>query len=134
MSVVLLFSIGGNLVQKGIDTILQPIINIIVFSCLAAVAIAVLVTVLIARSKRASAQREADAIQNELKNKLQLSQAETASLRTSTEQQLKVKDELIAQMARNYEKNIEDIPAKYVKGVKFHYVENVKDVLDFALI
>jgi ATP-dependent Lon protease len=31
-------------------------------------------------------------------------------------------------------KNIEDIPAKYVKGVKFHYVENVKDVLDFALI
>ena len=31
-------------------------------------------------------------------------------------------------------KNIEDIPAKYVKGVKFHYVENVKDVLDFALM
>lgn len=31
-------------------------------------------------------------------------------------------------------KNIEDIPAKYVKGVKFHYVENVKDVLDFALL
>ncbi|MBR1667693.1 MAG: endopeptidase La [Bacteroidaceae bacterium] len=31
-------------------------------------------------------------------------------------------------------KNIEDIPAKYVKGVKFHYVENVKDVLDYALI
>ena len=31
-------------------------------------------------------------------------------------------------------KNIEDIPAKYVKGVTFHYVENVKDVLDFALI
>jgi ATP-dependent Lon protease len=32
------------------------------------------------------------------------------------------------------QKNIEEIPAKYVKGVKFHYVENVKDVLDFALI
>jgi ATP-dependent Lon protease len=31
-------------------------------------------------------------------------------------------------------KNIEDIPAKYVKGVNFHYVENVKDVLDFALL
>ena len=31
-------------------------------------------------------------------------------------------------------KNIEDIPAKYVKGAKFHYVENVKDVLDFALL
>lgn len=31
-------------------------------------------------------------------------------------------------------KNIEDIPERYVKGVKFHYVENVKDVLDFALL
>ncbi|MBR6202548.1 MAG: endopeptidase La [Bacteroidaceae bacterium] len=31
-------------------------------------------------------------------------------------------------------KNIEEIPAKYVKGVTFHYVENVKDVLDFALL
>ena len=31
-------------------------------------------------------------------------------------------------------KNIEEIPAKYVKGLKFHYVENVKDVLDFALL
>lgn len=31
-------------------------------------------------------------------------------------------------------KNIDEIPAKYVKGVKFHYVDNVKDVLDFALI
>jgi len=32
------------------------------------------------------------------------------------------------------QKDIEDIPAKYVKGVTFHYVENVKDVLDFALL
>ena len=31
-------------------------------------------------------------------------------------------------------KNIEEIPAQYVKGLKFHYVENVKDVLDFALL
>ena len=31
-------------------------------------------------------------------------------------------------------KNIEDIPEKYVKGVTFHYVESVKDVIDFALI
>lgn len=31
-------------------------------------------------------------------------------------------------------KNIEEIPEKYVKGVTFHYVENVKDVLDFALL
>ena len=42
-----------------------------------------------------------------------------------------ITDILICQENR---KNIEDIPAKYVKGVKFHYVENVKDVLDFALI
>lgn len=31
-------------------------------------------------------------------------------------------------------KNILDIPERYVKGVNFHYVENVKDVLDFALL
>lgn len=31
-------------------------------------------------------------------------------------------------------KNIEEIPTKYVKGLHFHYVENVKDVLDFALL
>ncbi len=31
-------------------------------------------------------------------------------------------------------KNIEEIPEKYVKGVTFHYVDTVKDVLDFALI
>lgn len=31
-------------------------------------------------------------------------------------------------------KDIEEIPERYVKGVTFHYVENVKDVLDFALL
>lgn len=31
-------------------------------------------------------------------------------------------------------KNVEDVPAVYVKGLKFHYVETVKDVLDFALL
>ena len=31
-------------------------------------------------------------------------------------------------------KNIEDIPEKYVKGVTFHYVETVSDVLSFALL
>lgn len=31
------------------------------------------------------------------------------------------------------EKNIKDIPEKYVKGVNFHYVERVDEVLDFAL-
>ncbi|MBO4742750.1 MAG: hypothetical protein J5533_03850, partial [Bacteroidales bacterium] len=118
MSIALLLSIGGNLVQKGIDTVLQPIINTIIFSCLAVVAVAVLVTVLIARNRRVNMQREADALQNELKGKLQLSQAETASLRTSTDQQLKVKDELIAQMARNYEKNLEDIRNSHKEALK----------------
>ena len=31
-------------------------------------------------------------------------------------------------------RNVEDIPAIYVKGLTFHYVETVKDVLEFALI
>jgi len=31
-------------------------------------------------------------------------------------------------------RNVEDVPAIYVKGLKFHYVETVKDVLDFALL
>lgn len=31
-------------------------------------------------------------------------------------------------------KNIEDIPSKYITGVKFHYVNDVKEVLDYALL
>ena len=30
-------------------------------------------------------------------------------------------------------KDIEEIPDEYLKGVSFHYVENVSDVWDFAL-
>ena len=30
-------------------------------------------------------------------------------------------------------KDIEDIPQNYLKGVTFHYVENVEDVWDYAL-
>ena len=30
-------------------------------------------------------------------------------------------------------KDIEEIPDVYLKGVQFHYVENVQDVWDFAL-
>ena len=30
-------------------------------------------------------------------------------------------------------KDVEEIPEKYLKGVKFHFVENVRDVWDFAL-
>ena len=31
-------------------------------------------------------------------------------------------------------KDIEEIPDIYIKGLIFHYVENVKDVFDFALL
>lgn len=36
-------------------------------------------------------------------------------------------------MCKNNQMDIEKIPEKYLKGVTFHYVENVKDVWDFAL-
>ena len=36
-------------------------------------------------------------------------------------------------MCRDNEKDINEIPEIYLKGVTFHYVENVKDVWDFAL-
>ena len=36
-------------------------------------------------------------------------------------------------MCRENEKDILEIPDIYLKGVKFHYVENVQDVWDFAL-
>ncbi|MBR6197915.1 MAG: endopeptidase La [Bacteroidaceae bacterium] len=42
-----------------------------------------------------------------------------------------IKDIMICHENR---KDIEQIPEKYVTGVTFHYVENVKDVLDFALL
>ena len=32
------------------------------------------------------------------------------------------------------ERNIKEIPEKYVKGVTFHYVDTVEDVLQFALL
>ena len=36
-------------------------------------------------------------------------------------------------MCEENEKDINEIPEMYLKGVKFHYVENVQDVWDFAL-
>ncbi len=36
-------------------------------------------------------------------------------------------------LCRDNRKDIEEIPDIYLKGVTFHYVENVKEVLDFAL-
>lgn len=36
-------------------------------------------------------------------------------------------------LCRDNRKDIEEIPAMYLRGVQFHYVENVQDVWDFAL-
>ena len=36
-------------------------------------------------------------------------------------------------MCRENEKDINEIPEMYLKGVTFHYVENVRDVWEFAL-
>jgi ATP-dependent Lon protease len=36
-------------------------------------------------------------------------------------------------MCKDNKKDIEEIPEKYIEGVTFHYVENVKEVWDFAL-
>ena len=36
-------------------------------------------------------------------------------------------------MCRDNKKDIDEIPSIYLKGVEFHYVENVQDVWDFAL-
>ena len=36
-------------------------------------------------------------------------------------------------MCKENRKDIEEIPAIYLKGVDFHYVENIEDVWDFAL-
>ena len=38
------------------------------------------------------------------------------------------------QLCYENEKNIKDIPEKYVKGVTFHYVKDVNEVFDFALL
>ncbi len=36
-------------------------------------------------------------------------------------------------MCKDNKKDIDEIPEKYLRGVEFHYVENVQDVWDFAL-
>ncbi|MDM8146375.1 endopeptidase La [Bacteroides eggerthii] len=37
-------------------------------------------------------------------------------------------------LCKENKKNIEEIPAMYLKGLTFHYVDNVKEVLQFALL
>ena len=36
-------------------------------------------------------------------------------------------------MCQENRKDVDEIPEMYLKGVTFHYVENVQDVWDFAL-
>ena len=31
-------------------------------------------------------------------------------------------------------KDVEEIPEKYLKGLKFHYVKDIQEVIDFALL
>ena len=37
-------------------------------------------------------------------------------------------------MCADNRKDIEEIPAMYLEGVNFHYVENIQDVWDYALL
>ena len=37
-------------------------------------------------------------------------------------------------ICKDNRKDIEEIPAMYLDGVSFHYVETVKDVFDYALM
>jgi DNA recombination protein RmuC len=114
----ILLSIGKTFVKESVDLVLAPFIKFIVIAVVIAVALAVLITVLVARGKRIKLQKEADGTINDLNTKLQLSQAELSGLRISTEQQLKVKDELISQMAKNYEKNLDDIRTSHKETLK----------------
>lgn len=37
-------------------------------------------------------------------------------------------------MCHENQKDVEDIPQQYLKGVKFHYVKNMLEVLDLSLM
>ena len=37
-------------------------------------------------------------------------------------------------MCQDNKKDIDQIPEMYLKGLTFHYVENVKEVFDYALL
>ena len=37
-------------------------------------------------------------------------------------------------ISKDNKKDIEEIPEIYIKGLEFHYVENVMDVLNYALL
>lgn len=118
MCAAILYTIGDTLVKNSIGMVLKPFIKFIVIAILIAVALAVLITVLIARSKRNKIQRDADSTINDLSTKLKLGEASLESLRTTTGEQLKSKDELIALMAKNYDKNLEEIRVSHKEALK----------------
>ena len=37
-------------------------------------------------------------------------------------------------LCKDNKKDIDEIPAEYLKGVTFHYASDIQDVLDFALL
>jgi len=37
-------------------------------------------------------------------------------------------------LSRENKKNIEEIPSMYIEGLSFHYVNNVNEVLQYALL
>jgi endonuclease/exonuclease/phosphatase family metal-dependent hydrolase len=38
------------------------------------------------------------------------------------------------QVAWDRGKDVDDIPAKYLKGLRFHYVQDIQEVIDFAIV
>ena len=100
------------------DSLLHPGTIIILAAILIAVAISVLVTVLIERGKRARLQKEADSSIHNLGTKLQLSQAAMENLRSSTQQQMQGKDDLIAQLKENYQKSLDDVRSSHKEALK----------------
>ena len=37
-------------------------------------------------------------------------------------------------MCQDNQKDVDEIPAIYLKGLKFHYVKDIQEVIDFALL
>ena len=37
-------------------------------------------------------------------------------------------------MCKDNEKDVDEIPAIYLKGLNFHYVKDIQEVIDFALL
>jgi len=118
MWATILYSLGGTIAKNSINMVLEPFIKFIVIAVLIIVALAVLITVLIARGKRVKLQKEADSTINDLSTKLQLEKAAYENLKQGTDQQIKLKDDLLEQIKKNYEKNLEDIRDNHKEALK----------------